>query len=164
MKNTNIENQAIKYLNGAEKIEKFWEQAPHTPGVCPVRDVLDRIGDKWSIFVLLSLGQSEGRKRFTELKKDIPGVSQRMLTVTLRALEGDGLLSRETFAEIPPRVEYELTLLGRDLVRVVQPLVSWANAHSAEILTARARFMESKKEVGVFARPPRLSVLSAQKP
>ena len=89
-----------------------------------VRDVFERVGDKWS---LLILGMLEGKsQRFTALQKSIPGISQRMLTHTLRNLQRDGLVSRESFAEIPPRVEYTLTPLGTTLLPAVLTLAQWA--------------------------------------
>lgn len=89
-----------------------------------IRAVLDRIGDKWSLLVIATL--REERLRFTELRRHIPGVSQRMLTLTLRQLERDGLLTRTVFAEVPPRVEYELTELGQTLVTLAVELAEWA--------------------------------------
>ena len=109
---------------------------------CPVREILDRIGDKWSVLVVSLLG--EGRKRFSELRRSIDGVSQRMLTLTLRGLERDGLLTRTIFPTIPPRVDYELTKLGRSLRCAVEPLGSWARAHVADIHKARERFDKRK--------------------
>jgi DNA-binding HxlR family transcriptional regulator len=93
---------------------------------CPVRQVLDRIGDKWSTLVILLLG-SIGVRRFNELAVEIGDISQKMLTVTLRHLEADGLVSRKMYAEIPPRVEYELTDLGRSLLPLIRTLETWAN-------------------------------------
>lgn len=97
----------------------------HTNRMCPVRDILDRIGDKWSIHTIILLG--EGRVlRFNELKKKIDGISQRMLTVTLRSLEEDGFISRKIYAEVPPRVEYTLTDLGSSLLVQLKSLSRWA--------------------------------------
>jgi len=103
---------------------------------CPVRNVLDRFGDKWSILVLLILGDKE-KMRFTELNKEIGDVSQKMLTVTLRTLEADGLVTRKVFPEIPPRVEYEITKLGKSLLPHINSLTQWANTHYGEIEKAR---------------------------
>jgi DNA-binding HxlR family transcriptional regulator len=103
-----------------------------------VREILDRIGDKWSVLVVSLLG--EGRKRFSELRKSIDGVSQRMLTLTLRGLERDGLLTRTVFPTIPPRVEYELTPLGRTLLEPITALEEWAKKHRATIQDSRARY------------------------
>src|ERR1700749_4449328 len=113
----------------------------HLPGDCrAVGDVLARVGDKWSILVVSRLG--EGPLRFNELRRSIGGISQRMLTLTLRGLERDGLVTRTVFSTIPPRVDYELTDLGRGLLQPVQALGGWAMAHQSEIESARSRFDE----------------------
>jgi len=104
---------------------------------CATRTVLDRIGDKWSVLVLLAL--KDGRLRFTEIKRCVGGVTPKVLTATLRAMERDGLLTREIFAEVPPRVEYELTKLGRSLGTPLATLTKWAESNVAEILAARDR-------------------------
>ncbi len=103
---------------------------------CPVRDIMSRFGDKWSILVLLSLDEREVM-RFSELAREIPDVSQKMLTVTLRTLEADRLISREVYPEIPPRVEYRLTELGLTLIPHVRALVDWALEHQDECLKKR---------------------------
>ena len=100
--------------------------------------VLARVGDKWSVFVIMLLG--DGPRRFNEIKRMIGGISQRMLTLTLRGLERDGLITRTVFATIPPRVDYELTDLGRGLSKPVEALGRWAIEHLTEIEDARARF------------------------
>ncbi|MBV8762696.1 MAG: helix-turn-helix transcriptional regulator [Deltaproteobacteria bacterium] len=106
---------------------------------CPaIRDVLNRVGDKWSVQVIARLG--EGAARFSELKNEIEGVSQRMLTLTLRGLERDGLVARKVFAEVPPRVEYTLTELGRTLLVPIRGLAEWAHEHRTSIQDARARY------------------------
>lgn len=92
--------------------------------VCPVRSILDGIGSKWSILILDILGE-KGTLRFSEISKALGDISQKMLTSTLRSLEADGIISRKMYAEIPPRVEYELTNLGRDLLPNIQALISW---------------------------------------
>jgi DNA-binding HxlR family transcriptional regulator len=89
--------------------------------------VLARVGDKWSVLIIVLL--SNGSKRFTEIKRTIGGISQRMLTLTLRGLERDGLVKRTQFPTIPPRVVYELTPLGRSLGKAVKPLGEWAQGH-----------------------------------
>src|SRR6266436_10012275 len=97
----------------------------HVPEDCrAVSDVLARVGDKWSVLVVATLG--EGPKRFNELRRAIASISQRMLTLTLRGLERDGLVTRTVFATIPPRVDYELTDLGRGLSKPVEALGRWA--------------------------------------
>jgi DNA-binding HxlR family transcriptional regulator len=103
-----------------------------------VASILARVGDKWSVFVIMLLG--DGPRRFNELKRMVGGISQRMLTLTLRGLERDGLVTRTVFPTIPPRVDYELTDLGRGLSQPVVALGKWAMDHQAEIEAARARF------------------------
>src|SRR6266513_1369681 len=99
----------------------------HVPEDCrAVSEVLDRIGDKWSVLVVAMLG--DGPKRFNELRRAIASISQRMLTLTLRGLERDGLVTRTMFATIPPRVDYALTELGRSLLVPVSALALWAQA------------------------------------
>src|SRR5216684_1906901 len=103
--------------------------------------LLTKIGDKWSIFLILSLAKLlGGRDRFSELERTIPGISQRMLTLTLRNLERDGLITREVFPEVPPRVEYEITSLGRSLLRPMQGLVDWVATNWERVTKARSRF------------------------
>jgi len=104
----------------------------------PVTDVLVRIGDKWSVLIVMVLGS--GAKRFNELRRLIHGISQRMLTLTLRNLERDGLVTRTVFATIPPRVEYELTALGQSLLLPISGLGEWASANRTKIEAARLRF------------------------
>jgi DNA-binding HxlR family transcriptional regulator len=105
---------------------------------CKARQILDRVGDKWSIAVIHQLGT--GTKRFTELRNGIDGISQRMLTATLRALERDGLVLRTVHPVVPPRVDYELTPMGATLLGTICQLLSWAVEHSDEIDQARAEY------------------------
>lgn len=105
---------------------------------CAARDVLDRVGDKWSVVVVHQLGDST--KRFTELKRGIGGISQRMLTATLRGLERDGLVERTVYPVVPPRVDYSLTPLGRTLLGTVSTLFEWAVANSGAIEVARKAY------------------------
>ncbi|GAB2721816.1 helix-turn-helix domain-containing protein [Streptomyces bullii] len=105
---------------------------------CQVRQILDRIADKWSLLVIALLDNR--RLRFTELRREIDGISQRMLTVTLRQLERDGLVRRTVHPVVPPRVEYELTSLGRTLHATIQSLVTWTEEHQQEIAAARAAY------------------------
>jgi DNA-binding HxlR family transcriptional regulator len=102
---------------------------------CPTREVLDRVGDKWSVLVICLLGQRV--HRFNELHRAVEGISQRMLTLTLRGLERDGLVKRTVFATVPPRVDYELTELGRTLLVPLGALSDWANTHRSDIQAAR---------------------------
>lgn len=105
---------------------------------CRARAVLGRIGDKWAIYVVDRLGQ--GPRRFTELQRSIDGITARMLTVTLRGLERDGVLTRTAHAVIPPRVDYELTPLGESLLDTIGQLVAWADDHLPEIEAAQADY------------------------
>ncbi len=113
------------------------------PDSCPVRDVLNRVGDKWSLLVLHLLDVSP--KRYTELKNSIDGISQRMLTVTLRGLERDGLVSRTVHPVVPPRVDYALTPLGHSLADTVNSLVDWAEHHRGAIDHARRTYDDAKQ-------------------
>lgn len=115
-----------------EKIMKNF----HPSSFCPIRDVLSRLGDKWSMLVLTTL-DANGTMRFTEIRSAVGDISQRMLAVTLRTLTADGLVARRAYAEIPPRVEYTLTELGRSLIPHVQGLVAWALEHGAEVVACR---------------------------
>ena len=110
-----------------------------TPANCHAREVLARVGDKWSVYVIDVLGSS-GTLRFNELRNRVEGISQRMLTVTLRGMERDGLVSRTVHPEVPPRVEYELTPLGKTLRKLVRGLVEWSGAHLHEVDAARAEY------------------------
>jgi DNA-binding HxlR family transcriptional regulator len=103
-----------------------------------VSEVLSRVGDKWTVLVVSTLG--DGPKRFNELRRALGSISQRMLTLTLRALERDGLVTRTVFPTIPPRVDYELTQLGRSLLEPVSELGTWARQNRAMIQDARRRF------------------------
>jgi DNA-binding HxlR family transcriptional regulator len=115
------------------------ETFQETHDACPaVREVLNRVGDKWSVLVVALL--SRGPRRFSNLRRSIEGVSQRMLTLTLRGLERDGLVTRTVEATIPPRVEYELTELGRTLLGPILALAAWARKHRTGIQEARQRY------------------------
>jgi DNA-binding HxlR family transcriptional regulator len=107
-------------------------------GCTTVREVLNRVGDKWSVLVIALLGG--GTMRFTELQRTIEGISQRMLTLTLRQLERDGLIDRTVYPTVPPRVEYALTPLGRTLLEPVMALATWAEEHRHDIEAARLAF------------------------
>lgn len=106
---------------------------------CPIRDILDGIGDRWSLLVLWSL--SEGTLRFTALKREIGDISQRMLAQTLRGLERDGFISRKAYPTIPPRVDYALTPLGRSFLKQLEALVAWADGNHAAVRSARAAYI-----------------------
>ncbi|SEG79463.1 DNA-binding transcriptional regulator, HxlR family [Thermomonospora echinospora] len=120
----------------------------HSPGACQAREVLDRVGDKWSLYVISQLGS--GTKRFNELKREIDGISQRMLTVTLRGLERDGIVTRTMYPVMPPRVEYSLTDLGRTLLETVGTFVRWAEENLDQIEAARARYDARAGEIEAF--------------
>jgi DNA-binding HxlR family transcriptional regulator len=126
-------------LKPEHKIVPALPPQPHLHEGCRgVASVLARVGDKWSVLVIMML--SDGPKRFNEIKRMIEGISQRMLTLTLRGLERDGLVTRTVFPTIPPRVDYELTDLGRGLRQPVLALGQWAMEHQTEIQDARMRF------------------------
>jgi len=112
--------------------------SPNTGGCLATRQILDRIADKWSLHIVAVL--ANGPRRFNELKRGIDGISQRMLTLTLRGLERDGLLTRTMYPTIPPRVDYELTDMGRTLLKPVMALVNWANDNQVAIAEAHTRF------------------------
>ena len=105
---------------------------------CPSRQVLDRIGDRWSVLVVLTL--ATGTLRHGEIAARIGGITPKMLTQTLRALERDGLVARTVYAEVPPRVEYALTELGHDLVGLTRQLERWAETHMPDVEAARASY------------------------
>ena len=125
-----------------------------------ISGVLARIGDKWSVLIVSRLGARA--MRFSELKREIGGISQRMLTLTLRGLERDGLITRTIFPTIPPRVDYELTALGNSLLEPVMGLSAWALKNIGKIETARAKFdgaaqkQVPKLRTGALARPARV--------
>jgi DNA-binding HxlR family transcriptional regulator len=114
---------------------------------CPIRNVLDHIGDQWSLLVLLKLVQ--GTHRFTELQRSIGDISKRMLAETLRKLERDGFVSRKVYASVPPKVEYQLCPLGESLTTQLQPLVAWANKNHDAVRKARK----------AYKAPPRIEAL-----
>jgi len=116
-----------------------------------VRQLLDRVGDKWSLLVMREL--AEQRMRFTEVLRSIDGISQRMLTRTLRELERDGLVTREVFAEVPPRVEYEVTPLGHTLLPHVIALARWAVEHRDDVESSRERYDAANPDVNALSEP-----------
>src|SRR6476619_4683053 len=113
---------------------------PATDDCGALSSILAHVGDKWTVLIVVLLG--DGPKRFNEIKRMVGGISQRMLTFTLRGLERDGLATRTVFPTTPQRVEYELTELGSTVWKAVEPLGSWARAHLGEILASRQRFDE----------------------
>jgi DNA-binding HxlR family transcriptional regulator len=135
-------------VTGPAEVEISMPPGPnaHQSGECRgISTVLARVGDKWSVFVIMMLG--DGPRRFNELKRMVGGISQRMLTLTLRGLERDGLVTRTVFPTIPPRVDYELTDLGRGLSQPVKELGAWAQQHQSEIENARRKF-DTRNEPG----------------
>ncbi len=136
----------------AQRAKRIAEENSHHD--CDFRDMLSRVGDKWSLLVIFILkGRPAFRGRFSDLKRSIPGISQRMLTATVRNLERDGMLTRHVYAEVPPRVEYELTPLGRGLTEPVLGLVSWLQSNWPVIRSARDRFDARKQATRTVGRP-----------
>lgn len=126
-----------------KKFEKF-----SAADKCPARNVLDRFGDKWSVLVLVILGAG-GTLRFNAISSTIGDISQKMLTVTLRTLEADGLVKRKVYPEIPPRVEYELTDLGKSLLPVIENLVDWASKNMSVVMKNRKKYAAKKSSAAV---------------
>lgn len=110
----------------------------HHINVCPIRDIISRISSKWAMLVLVTL-HSNGTMRFNDIQKSIGEVSQRMLTVTLRSLEADGLIHRKVYPEVPPRVEYKLSERGESLMPLLQSLIDWTLEHANAIMEDRNR-------------------------
>ena len=121
-----------------------------TNALCPARAVLNRIADKWAVLILEVL--LKRTTRFNEIRRQVQGVSQKMLTQTLRDLERSGLVSREIFPEVPPRVEYSLTPLGRSLVAVLETVTGWAEAHTQQVLDAQKKFDQRKAAAATRGR------------
>jgi len=119
------------------------QPAPQRIGICPVRDVLDRIGGKWNALLISAL--AEQPYRFGELRRLVPDISQRMLTQTLRDLQRDGYVSRRVFPTTPPSVEYSLTPFGRSMFGPLSAMMQWAERNAAEVKAARARFDAESK-------------------
>ena len=130
----------------AAKPPRTARQLRDTFGDCPIRNVLDRIGDKWSLLIVHTLAAAP--LRFGALRRAIPDISQRMLTQTLRDLQRDGLIERRVFPTVPPSVEYRLTGMGKSLLKPMQGLVDWAKKHQDRIGNARGGFD------AVAAKPP----------
>ena len=129
-------------------------EVPHPETECVVvREILDRVGDKWSVLVIALLGE-QGR-RFSELRRSIEGISQRMLTLTLRQLERDGLVSRTVHATVPPRVDYALTPLGESVLEPITVLMRWAQEHGTDVAEARRRYEDDQEAVEAAAEPTR---------
>lgn len=114
----------------------------HPVKICPVRDILSRLSSKWSMLILITLN-ANGVMRFGDVQKSIGDISQRMLTVSLRALETDGLVYRKIYPEVPPRVEYSLTERGRSLIPYIEGLVNWALTNMPDIVEERTQKEEN---------------------
>lgn len=117
---------------------------PHFPD-CPIRNILSRISDRWSMLILLTLNATQEPMRYSDILSKIPDISQKMLTVALRNLEADGLVSRHAYAEIPPRVEYQITDRGISLMPHIDNLVGWALDNLADILKDRQNYSSNNK-------------------
>jgi DNA-binding HxlR family transcriptional regulator len=115
-----------------------WKQLPFDPANCPVRSLLSHVGDKWMSLIMICLAR--GPQRFSEIERELPDISKRMLTQTLRDLERDGLISRTVYPTKPPSVDYRLTDLGDSLLPPLATLLAWATQHMDEVLASRARF------------------------
>ncbi len=148
---SNQVTQAMPSLGLAETFRVLEELGDH-PLECPVRDVLDRVGDKWSSLLVAAL--AGGPRRFSALHRAIPDISKRMLTQTLRDLERDGLVERRVFATKPPSVEYRLAPLGQSLLNPLGVLITWADQHHKDIHRARKRFDAASQEGDEIAIAP----------
>jgi DNA-binding HxlR family transcriptional regulator len=120
----------------------------HSSGDCPIADLLARLGDKWSLLVLAALSEAVGSQlRFSELMRVVHGISQRMLTTTLRHLERDGILTRRIYAEVPPKVEYTLTARGQELLVPVKAIIAWLSNEWPEIAKSRHEYDERSRKL-----------------
>jgi len=142
------------------RVRESRRQSADMNAACPVRDVLDRVGDKWSVLIVLTL--AAGPLRFGELRRRIGDISQRMLTETLRNLQRDGMLSRTVFPSTPPAVEYALTGLGRSLLGPISALSGWAEENHATIRAARAGF-DTNAMAGAMGAADKPGVASVQR-
>lgn len=125
--------KGIQKMNRTERSDRLFPN-------CPVRNVLSRIGDKWSMLVLFTLEHNKC-VRFNELQRSIPDISQKMLAATLKMLEADGLVLRKAYPEVPPRVEYTLSDKGRSLLPLIDNLLEWAISNFDDIIASRRRFL-----------------------
>ncbi len=113
--------------------------------ICPIRNVVARFGDKWSLLVLLVINEA-GIVRFNELGRMIPDISTRVLSTTLKTLEADGLIDRKVYAQVPPKVEYTLTETGRSLIPLIMRITEWAQQNMKNVMTNRRRYESAKKQ------------------
>ncbi len=126
-----------------KQLELSQKNQPHPPDGCPLNDLLARLGDKWSMLVIVTLARADNNcLRFSALMRAVHGISQRMLTTTLRHLERDGILTRQLFADVPPRVEYTLTERGKGLLEPVKALVMWIEGQWPAIQESRRVYDE----------------------
>lgn len=125
-------------LDTLSQLLEGWKQKAYNPDNCPIRSLLAHVGDKWMSLVMVSLSQRP--RRFSEIERDLPDISKRMLTQTLRDLERDGLITRTVYPTKPPSVEYRLTDLGVSLLEPLAALLAWADRHLPQVQAARARF------------------------
>ena len=139
-------SRSPRHTEGTTRVPERGPTRVELTQTCEIRDLLDRLADKWSLLVVELLG--EGTKRFSQLRREIDGISQRMLTLTLRRLERDGLVRRTVHAVVPPRVDYDLTPLGLTLLQAVEPLVAWTRDHRDEIAGARSDYDERESAAG----------------
>lgn len=121
------------------------EEIPSIVATCPIRNVVARFGDKWSLLVLLVINEA-GIVRFNELGRMIPDISTRVLSTTLKTLEADGLIDRKVYAQVPPKVEYTLTATGRSLIPLIMQLTEWAQQNMKNVMTNRRRYESAKKQ------------------
>lgn len=119
------------------------EEIPSIVATCPIRNVVARFGDKWSLLVLLVINEA-GIVRFNELGRMIPDISTRVLSTTLKTLEADGLIDRKVYAQVPPKVEYTLTDTGRSLIPLIMQLTEWAQRNMKNVMTHRRRYESAK--------------------
>lgn len=119
------------------------EEIPSIVATCPIRNVVARFGDKWSLLVLLVINEG-GIVRFNELGRMIPDISTRVLSTTLKTLEADGLIDRKVYAQVPPKVEYTLTETGRSLIPLIMQLTEWAQQNMKNVMTHRRRYESAK--------------------
>lgn len=140
---TEVTNAEAEQVEDNRNLKIILNIAKDQSKLCPVRDVIQRISDKWSLLSIIALG-THRTLRFNALKKEIGDVSQRMLTVTLRNLEEDGFVSRKIFAEVPPRVEYQLTEMGQGLMQQALQLADWANTQLPAIVSSRQNFNKKR--------------------
>ncbi len=138
-----MEQKRRRVTAGDRVVDSFrrWVAMPVEPTLCPVRDVLDRLGEKWATLLIMAL--AERPRRFSELQRVVPDISKRSLTQALRNLEEDGIITRHVFATKPPTVEYRLAPLGRSMLEPLAALITWAESSHNAIRAARCSFAES---------------------